>query len=223
MGTLKVKVNGEWITVQIRGDKGPAGTIATVVQTTGDSTDNVISQKAITEELNRLKSVLLNELHPVGSIYTSLNSASPAELFGGTWEQIQDRFIYAAGSKLTGATGGEETHVLSNAEMPAHNHGQAGSHTHSRGSMEIYGTLTNVLAGSYLGASGAFSCSNNLRGTGYHGTSDYDRSDVTFYASRNWSGNTSENGAHTHSTNGSGNAHNNMPPYLVAYMWKRIA
>lgn len=200
MGTLKIKINGEWVTVQIRGDKGDTGAIATVVQTTGDSTDNVMSQKAITEEVNRLKSVLLNELHPVGSIYTSINSTSPAELFGGTWEQIQDVFIYAAGSKLAGATGGEENHVLSVAEMPSHNHtgttSTNGDHSH-----KWYYTIDTFTGNAYH---------NNVKDTNTNKSKD-----------------TSTNGAHNHTfttnSTGSSNAHNNMPPYLVAYMWKRTA
>ena len=32
---------------------------------------------------------LLDYLHPVGSIYQSTDPTSPADLFGGTWEQIK--------------------------------------------------------------------------------------------------------------------------------------
>lgn len=31
--------------------------------------------------------------YPIGSIYMSVNSTNPGELFGGTWEQIQGRFL----------------------------------------------------------------------------------------------------------------------------------
>ena len=34
--------------------------------------------------------------HPVGSLYISENSTSPAELFGGTWERIEDCTIWGA-------------------------------------------------------------------------------------------------------------------------------
>lgn len=46
--------------------------------------------------------------YPVGSIYISSNEASPAELFGGTWEKIEDRFLLGSGSKILGATGGKD-------------------------------------------------------------------------------------------------------------------
>lgn len=72
--------------------------------------------------------------YPVGSIYMSVNSASPATLFGGTWERIQDAFLLAAGTNhAAGTTGGEETHKLTAAEsgVPAHAHGMAHRHTHA--------------------------------------------------------------------------------------------
>ena len=61
--------------------------------------------------------------YPVGSIYISTNSTSPATLFGGTWRQIQGRFLLAADNTYkAGSTGGEATHTLTNSEMPAHAH-----------------------------------------------------------------------------------------------------
>lgn len=62
---------------------------------------------------------LIDLIYPVGSIYMSVNATSPAALFGGTWEQIQDRFLLAAGSTYdAGSTGGEATHQLSVEELP---------------------------------------------------------------------------------------------------------
>ena len=47
-----------------------------------------------------------------------MNSTSPADIFGGTWEQITDRFLYCANS--SGTTGGLST--LSEANLPAYTH-----------------------------------------------------------------------------------------------------
>ena len=38
----------------------------------------------------------LLKAHPVGSIYMSTESTSPTDLFGGTWEQITDTFLWCA-------------------------------------------------------------------------------------------------------------------------------
>ena len=61
---------------------------------------------------------LLNA-YPVGAIYSSANSTSPASLFGGNWTQITD-------AALRGATwvgySGSDTHALSVNEMPEHSH-----------------------------------------------------------------------------------------------------
>lgn len=69
------------------------------------------------------KTVLLNFCHPIGSLYWSSNPTNPSELFGGTWTQIKDKFVWAKGdSDTVNATGGEKTHTLTVAEMPSHNH-----------------------------------------------------------------------------------------------------
>ena len=41
---------------------------------------------------------LVDLLYPVGSLYFSAASTDPGTVLGGTWKQIQDRFLLAAGS-----------------------------------------------------------------------------------------------------------------------------
>lgn len=62
---------------------------------------------------------IANLIYPVGSIYITLNDTSPALLFGGTWEKIEDRFLLASGSNSAGETGGAESYNLS---IEAHKH-----------------------------------------------------------------------------------------------------
>jgi hypothetical protein len=67
----------------------------------------------------------LEAVYPVGSVYLNANQATnPATLFGfGSWALQADNFIIGAGGSYSvGATGGESTHTLTTAEMPAHNH-----------------------------------------------------------------------------------------------------
>lgn len=63
-------------------------------------------------------------MHPVGCIYESTVSTSPATLFGGgTWVQLKDRFLIGAGgSYAAGATGGATTVTLTTAQIPSHEH-----------------------------------------------------------------------------------------------------
>jgi hypothetical protein len=123
---------------------------------------------------------LLDYLHPVGSIYQSTDPTSPADLFGGTWEQIKDRFLLAAGdSHEAGTTGGEEEHILTAEEMANHTHGY--DYT---GQSDATGTgaIKIVSPGSTANA--------------YTGKA---------------------------TSNCGGQAHNNMPPYLAVYTWRRTA
>ena len=62
-------------------------------------------------------------IYPVGAIYISAAATDPKTLFGGTWTRIKDRFLLAAGDTFAaGKTGGEASHTLTVAEMPAHGH-----------------------------------------------------------------------------------------------------
>ena len=82
---------------------------------------------------------ILDLVYPVGSIYISENSTSPETLFGGTWVQIKDTFLLSAGDIYSaGSSGGEASHTLTIAEMPAHTHNFA-----QGGSAFVIGSNTN--------------------------------------------------------------------------------
>jgi hypothetical protein len=129
--------------------------------------------------------VTFDDVYPVGSIYMSVNNANPSTLFGGTWEQLKDRFLLGAGDTYTGgATGGEATHTLTTQEIPSHTHpykDYKGKASASKKTWDIEKTAWSVT-----------------------GVGNDDNSRTT-------------------TATGGGQAHNNMPPYLVVYMWKRTA
>lgn len=140
------------------------------------------------KDLNVKGKSILDLTYPVGSIYMSVNSTNPSTLFGGTWEQLKDRFLLGTGDTYSnGATGGEAEHTLTVDEMPSH------KHTYP---------FTNSLLG--VGASSANRETASLTANGGS------------WSNIRASGNTMQN-------TGGGKAHNNMPPYLTVYMWKRTA
>lgn len=66
---------------------------------------------------------VLDNVYPVGAVYMSMNSTNPGTLFGGTWEQVQGKFLLGASSSYpSGSSGGEEKHTLTESEMPSHKH-----------------------------------------------------------------------------------------------------
>lgn len=133
---------------------------------------------------------LLNKIYPVGSLYMSAKATSPASLFGGTWEQIKDRFILAAGDTYAaGSTGGEAEHALTVDEMPAHRH-----------------EGINI---------------DNMYCFGWENGSRTGLNFQKFYGGTYWGDDVQNRLASGYA--GGSTAHNNMPPYLTAYIWKRIA
>lgn len=67
---------------------------------------------------------ILDIIWPVGSIYISDKNTNPSNYFGGTWVQLKNHFLYAGSSFSSGNGTGTATnsHVLTVAELPNHNH-----------------------------------------------------------------------------------------------------
>lgn len=127
---------------------------------------------------------ILDNVYPVGSIYMSVNSTNPENLFGGTWEQIQGRFLFGMNSSYpAGSTGGEITHKLTANEMPTHAHYMASGNGGGDGTWEP--------------------------DVGYYLLDSVTTDKTTYWAQIGM------NNA------GGSEAHNNMPPYLSVYIWKR--
>lgn len=64
-------------------------------------------------------STLFLLMHPVGTPYISENPTSPAELYGGTWERIEGRFIMGASDSYpAGSTGGSANVSIAKTNLP---------------------------------------------------------------------------------------------------------
>lgn len=140
---------------------------------------------------------VLDNVYPIGSIYMNVNSTNPGTLFGGTWEQIQGKFLLGMSSSYpAGSQGGEASHTLTTEEMPIHAHDPANQ-------AGYYGFITNSKKAFSIGDMGSQS------GSGRY----YPYASAAFDISRNT----------LTGTTGGGKSHNNMPPYLSIYIWKRTA
>ena len=133
------------------------------------------------------------DAHPVGSYYWSNDSTSPATLFGGTWEALP------AGYTLIAQGSGTDEY---------------GSFTYEAG--KKYGERKHPLTTDEMAphthespdnAAGYYAGWGSKSGDGW----------VTQSANRTDGGNWK-----TKSTGG-GQAHNNLPPSVCAYCWKRTA
>lgn len=199
----------------------PLTSIARVI----DSLDNTVNERTNAPSIRAVRDAVSESgrfLYPVGSIYMSVNNVNPHDIFGGTWVQIKDKFILAAGDTYAnGSTGGSATNTLSVANLPSHTHSytratavqghtltveEMPSHTHSIPTTEA---STNVASGS--GGSGL---------------------QYNIFTPFTQTGSKGGDGAHTHGlttdtpntgASGSGTAVNNMPPYLSVNVWYRTA
>lgn len=138
------------------------------------------------------------DVYPVGAIYMSITDTDPSAIFGGEWERIKDTFLLSAGDTYAaGDEGGEATHTLTTTEMPSHNHAPLTTnykYLTSNANIAVNGTNRNFPS---TGSSNHFVYSTATN------------AEIVEEA--------------TTKATGGGGSHNNMPPYLAVYVWKRIA
>lgn len=170
--------------------------ILDLIKSQASAVDEAAGFLNTTQVSNAIVTALFNSVYPVGSIYISTSSTSPASFLGGTWQRLYDRMLVGGGNSYScGATGGAATVALTQAQTPS----VTGSIT-----MHQAGVSTNVNAVSGCFSSGLTNNNTNRDG----GTKN--------------SGSVSI-GVINFSNGGQNQAHENMPPYLAVYMWQRVA
>ncbi|MBR2160366.1 MAG: hypothetical protein IJ938_03530 [Clostridia bacterium] len=201
----------------------PLTTIAKVINSLDTQTNdeyNAPSIKAVREAINNNTF----DIYPVGSIYLSVNDVNPSTLFGGTWQQIKDKFLLACGDTYNnGATGGSATNTLAVNQLPSH------THTYDKATTTASHTLTvNEIPSHNHGVPtyGFSKAAGSEAGAGVTDNPSLIQAYVDTKAvgggqghSHNISSFTATNSGGT----GSGASINNMPPYLAVNVWVRTA
>ena len=150
-------------------------------------------------QINAIKSEqsqLLQRVYPIGSLYISESTVSPATLFGfGRWEKIEDKFLIGAGKNTPIKSSG-------------------GSKTHSHGNK-------NGRNGNLAAAIGAVN--GNTNAIGYKAANDTDLNalgNATFVVSGAGQGFTGWN--HFTAVVGQTAETATLPPYYAVNIWRRI-
>jgi hypothetical protein len=140
----------------------------------------------------------MNMVYPVGSIYMSVNSTSPATFFGGTWERLKDRFLLGCGDTYSnGATGGASTHSHKYCVDYRGYHGEVVNKGASAGGIHVYDYSTSQYAAATADGTESTWVNSALNGG---------EKEVT--VNKFYSEGRTNNGS-------------NLPPYLAVYIWKR--
>jgi hypothetical protein len=152
--------------------------------------------------MSRLKTYILSSVYPVGSIFISTSSTSPATSLGfGSWSRFGEGRILVSQSSSDSdfdtaeETGGAKTHTISESQLPSHQH---------------FTMNTGNGFGNNLENNVNFAGTTNSRGG--LGNNDYIMQAI----------NSTANAGKT-SAVGSGSAVTHMNPYIVTYMWKRTS
>lgn len=169
--------------------------------------DNGTIKNGAISSINMLASAVLSSIYPVGSVYTNAtNSTNPGTLLGfGTWVAFgEGRVPVGKASSGTfgtiGATGGAETVTLTanQSGLRQHDHGiYDPGHYHQQNVATTGGAGTGI-----SGTSNIVGNTGSTQDTSTYGTG------ITINNQGPWN---------------AAEAHNNLQPYVVVYMWRRTA
>ncbi len=149
------------------------------------------------------KNAVCNLIYPVGSLYMSISSTNPTNLFGGTWERITGYYLYAgnggntAGSNTSSgpSTNSTGSTALTLEQMPSHRHGNNNSVPNTFGYAVMTTEANKFLSKSNEGVGSV----KEMYDTGLNGGGQ----------------------GHTHTLNN--HTHTVTPLRYEVYMWKRTA
>lgn len=189
-------------------------------------------------------------IYPVGSFFETVlppsgdNGFDPNSAWGGTWVLEESGRVLVSANATNGfslgQTGGAKEVTLDINKIPAHDHPHRHPHKHGRGDINITGFF-GAPTQQTQSVSGAFS--SDTHETFICGMSEAttNGSRINFSAAGGWSGFSSQDlevnaqnendpgvgpsdlSSTEHNTQGGGQAHENMPPYLVITRWRRTA
>lgn len=176
---------------------------------------------------------------PVGFVMTMIDETDPNVIYDGTtWEKIEGKFILASSAEFqTGSVGGAKTVSLTSSQIPSHKHSVGphahglNSHTHGNGTLKAsagglhkHGFTLGAWGSDWTPGQAGWSASSSKQNT-YNGeTSNAGSHEHAISGSTGGaSGNTANSSAFDSGATGGGMGHENMPPYLVANMWKRTS
>ena len=181
----------------------------TIINSTNVSYKTTTVKAALDDLYGLTADDVWQKIYPVGSIYISAVSTSPAVLFGGTWTEFgKGRTIVGVDTsddafKTVEKTDGSKTHTITVENLPAHSHSvniDTNSTTHNHSTVNTtstnhsHGTINTSNTGAHTHSwstkwryGHVSSREWPLVGTGHNGGSDGD-----------YKPNTTSAGAHTH-------------------------
>ena len=133
--------------------------------------------------------------YPVGSIYMSVNNINPADFFGGKWERIRGKFLLGANDGIEEYNAGKMGGEVAH-KLTVDEMPSHGHNPSDKGTNWVPNTVNMSRTQVASGSSGRYAPTpdDGINGWKWGGTS---------YV-------------------GGGKEHNNMPPFLSVYIWKRI-
>lgn len=175
------------------------------------------------DQLNRLA----GQLYPIGSIYMNVNNVEPSAIFGGSWERMPSgRMLINSGDGFNlGQIGGEKEHRLTEDELASHSHDVNNINGNTTSTAKLVGKFSSSIRPNgditdvpYRNGFGIVSKESEY---GIHAKDGGNSSPGRNYVI---------DASHSHTVDlnismlpsGKNQPHNNMPPYIVVNMWKRI-